>query len=421
MIVRKPQEQFGGFGEIGYGRFNQFSARASVDLPVNANFLTKVSGFFSDDNGCVKNITTGERLNDERGYGGRLALRATSGIMAWDGALTYLHAAGSNLINFDCNPAAPTECAGRFASTGLRKANNGLTQYPSITIANGKGTLPLGNVTNTYITASNLQFDFGEGAKLSLISGYVRTKQSYNLDFFDGRAAPAFTFVLDPATGRPTANSNLSPATSAGGPVRGAKGAFAIAALARSEQFTQEIKLTGRLFDGLLDYVGGFYYYNERNTSDFADILTNTTTFVNTLLADRILRNRTEAYAGYLQADANVTSWFKLTAGVRYTDESKNYDFSDNRASCAVTPLPANCIDSRNFGSVDIDLNPATPPVAIPLTQRVKVWTPRFAVNVKPSDDILLFASATKGFKSGGQSARSTSVRFLLPFGPERV
>ena len=83
--------------------------------------------------------------------------------------------------------------------------------------------------------------------------------------------------------------------------------------------------------------------------------------------------------------------------------------------------MPANCIDSRNFASVDNDVNPATPNIAIPLKQSVKIWTPRFAVNVKPNDDILLFASATRGFKSGGQSARSTSVRFLLPFEPERV
>ena len=422
VIVRKPQPQFGGFAEIGYGRFDQVTARASVDLPLSANLLTKVSGFYSDDNGYVKNVTTGERLNDEQGYGGRLAVRALSGIVTWDGALTYLHAAGANLVNFPCNPAVPTQCDGRYASTGLKKDNGGLTQYPTITVANAKGALPLGNVTDTYIAASNLQFDFGEAAKLALISGYIRTKQSYNLDFFDGRGAPGFNFVVDPVTGLPSTNSNLAGSTTnVGGPVRGAPGAFAIAARARSEQFTQEIKLTGSVLDGLLDYVGGFYYYNERNYSDFADILTNTTTFANTLLADRVLRNRTEAYAGYLQVDGNVTDWLKLTAGVRYTDERKAYDFSENRAVCQVTPLPTTCIDSRNFASVDNDLNPATPNITIPLNQRVKVWTPRFAINVKPNRDMLFFASATRGFKSGGQSARATAVRLLLPFDPERV
>jgi iron complex outermembrane recepter protein len=423
VIVRKPQDRVGGFAEIGYGSFDQVTARASVDLPITSTVLTKISGYYSDDNGYVKNITTGETLNDEQGYGGRLAFRILDDAFGWDGAVTLMHAAGANLINFDCNPANPTDCDGRFASTGLRKNNGGATQYPTIAVAKGKGANPLGNVTDTIIAASNFEFDFGEAATLNLISGYISTEQSYNLDFFDGRAAPGFTFVNDPSTGRPTADSNLSPNTIAGGPVRGRAGGFAIAADTLSTQFTQEIKLTGRLFDGLIDYVGGFYYYDENNFSDFADIVTSTSAAAptTTLLADRVLRNGTEALAGYLQVDANVTPWLKLTAGVRYTDEKKEYDFSDNRAACRVNPLPATCIDSRNFASVDNDLNPATPNIAIPLTQRIKIWTPRFAVNVKPNDDILLFASATRGFKSGGQSARSTSVRFLLPFGPEKV
>jgi len=421
VVVRKPQAEAGGMVEVGYGRFDQVNARASFDLPLSATFMSKISAFYSDDNGYVKNITTNERVNDERGYGGRVALRAESGRLTWDGAATYLYAAGSNLINFECNPANPSDCKGRFASTGLRKNNNRQTQYPTIAVANGKGANSLGNSTDTYIAASNFGIELGETTMLNLISGYIRTNQVYNLDFFDGRAAPAFTFVLNPATGRPTANSNLSPTTTAGGPVRGLAGAFAIAADANSKQFTQEIKLTGSLLDDRIQYVGGLYYYDEKNYSDFADIFITPATGATSLLADRILNNGTEALAGYVQADFSATDWLKLTAGIRYTDEKKDYDFSDNRAVCQATPLPVTCLDSRNFAAVDIDANPATPTVSIPLTQSIGVWTPRFAVNVKPNDDILLFASATRGFKSGGQSARATSVRFLLPFGPEKV
>lgn len=421
VVIQKPNDRLGGSAEAGFGKFHTVMVRGSINVPISNSLFAKASAYFNDDNGYVRNVTTKERLNDERGYGGRLALRALAGPLTWDGAFTYMHAAGSNLINFECNPINPTQCDGRYASTGLRKDNQGQNQYPTISVANGKGSLPLGNVTNSYIAASNFEFDFGEAATLNFISGYIRTKQSYNLDFFDGRAAPAFVFANDPSTGRPSADGNISAGTTPGGPPLGVAGGFAIAAKTDSEQFTQEIKVTGRLFDGAIDYVGGLYYYHERNVSDFADIITNTVTRNNLLLADRIVDNETEAYAGYLQADFNATDWLKLTAGVRYTDEQKNYEFSDNRAQCAVTPLPGNCIDGRNFAAVDIDLNPATPPVSIPRGQRIKIWTPRFVVNVKPNDDMLFFASATRGFKSGGQSGRATSVRFLLPFEPETV
>jgi iron complex outermembrane receptor protein len=70
---------------------------------------------------------------------------------------------------------------------------------------------------------------------------------------------------------------------------------------------------------------------------------------------------------------------------------------------------------------VDVDANPATPGVTIPLRQQAKIWTPRFVVNYEPSEDVLLFASATRGFKSGAQSARGTVIRTLLPTTPEKV
>lgn len=421
VILRKPSETFGGYAELGFGSYQLSTARASVDIPVGPTFLTKVSAYYTDDNGYVQNTTTGERLNDERNYGGRLAVRALpSDSVTWDASIIYMHAAGTNLTNFTCDPANPTNCNGRFATTGLRKGNNGVDQFPGVTIANGKGSFPLGNKTDSVVLTSNLEFR-GSDVTVNLITGFIDTRQKYNVDFFDGRAVPTFTFVNDPATNRPSA-SNVSGNVSLAGPVRGlTTGGFVFAADAKTQQFTQEIKITGNAFGGFLDYVGGFYYFDERSVSDFADIATNVTTRVAALSADRTLRNGTEALAVYAQFDANIAPWLKLTAGARYTDERKQYAFRDNRPACQVIPVLATCIDSGNFASVDTDLNPATPPVTLPLTQRVKLWTPRFAINVKPNDDFLFFVSATNGFKSGGQSARSTAVRLLLPFGPEKV
>jgi iron complex outermembrane receptor protein len=427
VFIKKPRDAFGGQVEVGVGAFGKRAIRASADLPVNERLLTKVSGYFTEDDGYVKNVVTRETLNAESNHGGRLAVRALiTDDLQWDGFVLHMHAAGSNLINFACDPSLPgnivntATCGGRFASTGLRVANNGASQYPTLTIANGKGAKPLGNETDTTIFGSNLQYVFGDAATLNVITGWVTSDQSYNLDFFDGRAAPSFSFVLDPATGRPTSYA-IAGNVSAGGPVVGRAGGFAIAAIAKTEQFTQEIKLNGALFDGRIDYVAGLFYFDETNDSDFADILTNAGTGVATLLADRRLVNTTEAWAAYAQVDFNLTDTVKLTAGVRHTDEKKTYSFFDNRPACAVSPLPANCIDDRNFAAVDIDANPATPPVFIPRDQQLSIWTPRFAVNWKPLDDVLVFASATRGFRSGGQSARATSVRFLLPFGPETV
>ena len=426
--LKKPGTSTKGYFETGFGSYNQQAYRGGIDLPFSETVLTKFSAYYADDKGYVKNTTTGETLNERKNYGGRVGVRAfLSDNMLWDGFAIRMNSSGTNLVNFKCDPAQPTNCDGRFATTGLRVNNGGASQYPTISLANGKANLPLGNETKTDIFGSNLSISLG-GANLNLISGYVDTRQKYNLDFFDGRGSPTFTFVLDPATQRPT-TFNIANNVTSGGVVRGRPGGFSSAAIAQSEQFTQEAKITGSVFGGFIDYVGGVFYLNEKSTSDFADINTGTgvaalppaAPFPVTILADRTFRNTTKALAAYTQLDFNLTSKFKLTAGARFTNEKKEYSFSDNRAICQVTPLPVNCLDDRNLINVDVDLNPTTPGIDIPRSQTANIWTPRLALNYQANEDMLFYGSATRGFKSGGQSVRGTLPRQLLPFAAETV
>jgi iron complex outermembrane recepter protein len=410
VILKKPGEVLGGYAEIGYGRFDKVSARASVDLPISANFLTKLSGYFTDDQGYVQNTTTGERLNDIRAYGARIGIQArASETITWDTSFTYSRDKGSNVVNFECDPLNRSVCNGRYASTGLRKNfAPGQSQFTNVTGA--KANFPLGNDAESLLLISNVTAELSDTTTLNFITGYVYLKQKFALDFFDGRGGPSVGFVTDTATGRPT---TVGMAETRAFPAR--LGGFSIVNDGKHSQFTQEIKLNGKLFDGFIDYVTGVYFINENNTTEFADV------FFGNTIADRTLRNQTKALAGYVQADLNLTDQIKATAGVRYTDEEKNVTFLDNRAACAVAAPTVTCINSSAFGSVDVDFNPATPGVAIPTKSSEKIWTPRFALNFKASDDMLLFASATRGFKSGGWNARGTTLQTLLPFGPEKV
>ena len=397
VILKKPGEKLGGFGEVAYGRFDKYLARATVDVPFGPGFGFKLSGYYQDDKGYVNNVTTGDRLNDGDGAGLRAAARLDlSDTISWNVAAAYIRNDGENLLNFDCNPAAPAQCKGRFVTTGLRENVESGTQFPGLVIANRKAEFDLGNETDNTLITSNVQVALGDQT-LNFITGIVNLKQKFALDFFDGRGGPNAAATNPPAR-------------------RFARGGFYILNDARHKQFTQEIKLTGELFDGFVDYVTGIYFYDESNRTDFADvfsIFTGAPGGLGLLLADRLLDNDTRAIAGYAQADFKLTEQLKLTAGIRYTDETKNFDILDNRAICMATPLPASCLDNRNLraanGAVIVD------------KQKTDLWTPRFAVNFEPNDDVLLFASATRGFKSGGWNARATTPTQLLPFGPEKV
>ena len=419
-IMARPASEFGGYIEASTGSFDALGVRGSIDLPLSDRFLTKFTAFYRENDGYVDNITTGEELNGEEAYGVRAGLAATlTDSLNWDLSILYTDIEDTNLLNFECDPSDTSRCSDRYVSTGLRASNGGQSQFGSTVIANGKDRIPLGAETQLTVASSNLRWNLGN-AEVEFITGYVQTEQDFMLDFFDGRAAPRLTFAADPVTGLPT-GYNVADNIILNPPVLGlSSGGFVISNVAESKQFTQEIKATGRLFDDRLGYVTGIYYFNEENDTDFADIFTLPSGFI-LLLADRVVSNDTEAWAGYAQFDYRLTDSVRLTAGVRYTDEQKDFRFSDNRPQCQVTPLPATCMSSPNFSDVDIDNDPTTPAVDIPLEQTTRIWTPRVAIDYTPTDDVMLFASATRGFKSGSMGARATSPRLALPFDPEKV
>jgi iron complex outermembrane receptor protein len=403
VIMRRPGTEFGGFVEAGYGSYDRWMARGSVDLPMGEMVQFKLSGYYQDDRGYARNTTTGQRTNDSDGSGVRLAMQLKPvERLSWNLALAYTESNGENLLNFDCDPRNPSNCDGRFVTTGMltNRRLGGGAQYPGVTVSGRKANFTLGNeVSNTLLT-SNIEWA-GDNHTLNLITGYVDLTQKYALDFADGRGLP-----------------NIAVPTPA---VQGwATGGFAILNDGTHRQFTQEVKLTGNFGGGFLDYVAGVYFYDESNTTDFADLFTLATlpfppftpvpAGFPLVLGDRLLRNKTTATAGYLQVDAHISAQVTATAGIRYTDEEKTFSIRDNRASCIANPAPIGCLNNNLVASNG---------VAIPLKQRAKIWTPRFALNFKANEDVLLFASATKGFKSGGWNARGTRRDTLLPFDPE--
>ncbi|MEO0575590.1 MAG: TonB-dependent receptor, partial [Pseudomonadota bacterium] len=57
----------------------------------------------------------------------------------------------------------------------------------------------------------------------------------------------------------------------------------------------------------------------------------------------------------------------------------------------------------------------------VPTSQDEQIVTPRVAYSYDFSDQVMAYASATRGFKSGGWNARGTSPDAFQPFGPETL
>ena len=140
---------------------------------------------------------------------------------------------------------------------------------------------------------------------------------------------------------------------------------------------------------------------NEDNVTDFADYLdfgafagAPGNAVVN--LANRVLENGTDSKSVYAQADIPLGDG-TLTLGARWTDDEKSIAFS---------------------GSIDTQ---ALIDAGVPTTLATSAWTPRIAYKKNISDDVMIYASATKGFKSGGWNSRCTSGPGCLSFDPESL
>jgi len=358
VIMAKPRDTLCGFAEIGYGKYDEKSARASIDIPLSETVLTKLSAFKIKNDGWAKNLTTGEDNNGEDTTGLRGAVRwLVSDTVTWDISSDYMDSDSDSLLN-------TKEGGRRVTRTGLTKQGGALRPY----LVGEKGDYGLGNNVRTWTLTSNIAVETA-GPTINVISGYRDLHQEYALDF-----------------------ANLPRAT----------GGFAIANTSDHDQFSQEIKANGSLFSDRLDYVVGLYYLHEDNETDFADLLNFAAP---TVLADRTLTNTTEAKAAYAQFDFHATDRLTATAGLRFTEEKKTIGVVSNGNPRSVA----------NFGTANMVA------LGIPDDLTTAIWTPRFALEFEAADDVMLFASATRGFKSGGWNARGTSAEVIRSFSAEKV
>jgi iron complex outermembrane recepter protein len=223
-----------------------------------------------------------------------------------------------------------TPTRARFSCTGLR------TDRPNLAglLAGEKQWYPLGNEVESYSITSNLQWNSGLGT-VNFITGWRDMEQKFALDFFNGKAT----------NGNPT----------------GPTGAFVIANDGRHKQFTQEIKLSGKVGDAF-DYVAGVFYFKEDNKTDFGDVFTIAPApgvFVPLVLEDRVLDNTSESWAIYTQWDWRVTDRFTATLGARFTDETEEIEFTPN-ANPRITAPASQRISTANIQAAGIPTEQST-------------------------------------------------------------
>lgn len=394
-LLKDPDPEYGAYAEFGYGRFNRIETRATVDVPVTDKLSTQFSAFYVGDDGFVQNVITDQTVNDEESFGFRgTLLFKPNDFVTWDFAGTYMDQSHLSVLNTDPDGEAVEPGTINNGVLGFIDANNIDITEPRVAgfniteggidsdqltenLFSGQG---LQDEVDSLILSSNLRFDFDD-IQFEFITGIVNTDQNFLVPFFDG-----FLGVFGGAT---------PPG-----------GFFTIANEGEHDQFTQEVKATGSLFDGRVDYIAGFYYFFEQNDTEFAQQIGGALNY------RRFLENDTESFAGYAQADIDVMPDLTFTAGLRYTDERKEIEV---RHSIPDSLAPFATPATATFDTGDLE------DIGIPTEQNVDLLTPRMALKYDVTSDINVFASVTRGFKSGGWNARGVPAEELQPFAPEIV
>ena len=111
-----------------------------------------------------------------------------------------------------------------------------------------------------------------------------------------------------------------------------------------------------------------------------------------------------KSFAVFGQFDYAVTDTLTATVGARMTWEEKEGRFAGMKVSGPGLPPPLGSLDGYD----------------VQASESWDALTPRFALNWQASDTVMLYASAAKGYKSGGfQGLSGTAAGASTPYDPE--
>jgi iron complex outermembrane recepter protein len=388
IVSRAPTGELGGRATAGVGNFGSYNGQLRLDLPEFAGISLKVDAGLQHQNATTENPLSGAfGWNYFHRYGGRVSARIkpVDGITAdfavdigRDENTSYL----SQLINYNPN-GLPVATLAQIAAAGNRIPSGFIAPLsPLVTVQPDRarvasiGAPQQPSVGKTFGVVSNIKWKIGDDAEIRSITAW----RTVSDDQFDNSGLANRTPVFTP-------NATFS--------------RYSIATLSQ-RQFSQELQVVGKLPQ--LDYVFGFYYFNERANDSARTPNTNRWNADGTAFSivdpltyplspvSRASIAFAKSYAVYGQATYTPPGLeaLNLTLGGRVTRDEKN---------------------GRLFTVNGVATN-------FTFDQKNSRFDPLVTLAWNAGDNINLYAKYATGYRAGGASSRSLNYR---SFGPEKV
>ncbi|MGZ8310776.1 MAG: TonB-dependent receptor [Allosphingosinicella sp.] len=399
ITTNAPGTNAGSTFQVGVGDDDLVEVFAAYDIPISDQWSARVSGGFRDRDGYVRRIFDNVDLGDEHTYFGQAALR-------WQPDATLSFTLRSDYAREDENGSpfvfrAMNERATFVAAQSAAAGCPGATFPPPFVPATptrdprcGNDSQALGPFTNggTYPANSSLQNYGGSFIAEWEASDALSLKSITalrHLEWSGTRDADNTPLLI--------LHTNYA---------------------SESDQFSQELQAlveVGR-FNGVI----GAYYFEEDSFDRVIVPIGNPGTSYDT---QRVSLD-TEAWAAFTQWTFDVTDALSLTAGIRYTDETKGLQgslFNVAPASRPEPPIPTalcpfNGAPPTQTGCLFLSTNR--------FEQDFTAWTGSGSVQYRFSPAFMTYLSWSQGFKSGGFNQRYNAAppgNAPIAFGDERA
>ena len=364
VISRKPTGNGGGHASLTAGQDGRMNGSVSGEMALGERAAVLISVLSKQRDGVGEQIFTGAETGDEDSLSGRaqfywhgrtadfsLAVDASRARQAAMPHSFYAHA--------DWLGVAPC----------YQRDGDGYAPCPAGTQADPFDSYSLDDLDTAqdlFGVSATLEWDISDGLAIKSITAYRDMEYLGGLEF-DG--APQ-RIVYYRETGG-------------------------------SDQFSQELQLSGSRGEGL-DWIAGLYYFmedgeNDQDNDEFG------------ALGRRLTQVETKSYAVFGQTTMELTDGLSLTGGIRYTEENKHYD------------LVFHSLDATGARAHDDTGQPlyVVPPTALDNAWDAVSGTVNLSYAI--AEGVVVYGTYSRGFRSGGYAARPSRISSVGAYDPEYV
>ncbi|MDE2012229.1 MAG: TonB-dependent receptor [Alphaproteobacteria bacterium] len=352
-IVSTPvaTDQPHAFASLGYGNFNQITAQGTATGPLTRNLAGKIAFYTSSHDGWDTNVVTGNKIDSRQSVDGRVAL---------------LYHSDDDHFRVQLNADYMHEYQFGLGRIPIRDGSVPIVELMHLHGGNGwnkttdAGDYPMTRSAKGVSIKANLDIWGGE---LTSITAVRRSAADWEHD----------------SVGIPEINL-----------INGVHD--------YTDQFSQEFRFNQQVTD-TIDYVAGLYYLVESTDREryFHFIIPPPASD----LESSHQFNTTHSYAAFINGDWAFAKQWKLSAGVRFTTESKMIRTVDiGPQNGFINIIPTSFTASAHKSWTDV--------------------SPRVSLQYQPSPSSLIYATLSQGFKSGGFAAEPATVKdATTPLNPE--